>query len=214
MKKKILLLIISVFLLSGCTYINKVSYDELITSVVTSNYNLYNTNKTGYKYYLPNGLESVSSNDFNEVINDSVYNYYLYVDVVSYFNRVISEYTVNNSAYYSNKINFEDKYGYIEINKQKNNKYFIEIMYNYAKIEVMVDEGDLNRVITNSIIILSSISYNNEILANIVGDNIFEFNEEEFNIFKVKRENSNYLEVESQNIYEDIEEDVDPDLVD
>ena len=87
-------------------------------------------------------------------------------------------------------------------------------MYNYAKIEVMVDEGDLNRVITNSIIILSSISYNNEILANIVGDNIFEFNEEEFNIFKVKRENSNYLEVESQNIYEDIEEDVDPDLVD
>ena len=78
----------------------------------------------------------------------------------------------------------------------------------------MVDEGDLNRVITNSIIILSSISYNNEILANIVGDNIFEFNEEEFNIFKVKRENSNYLEVESQNIYEDIEEDVDPDLVD
>ena len=213
MKKKIILLL-GAFLLTGCTYINKVSYDEIITSVVTSNYNLYNENKTGYKYYLPNGLDSISNNDFNEVISDSKYNYYLYVDVVSYYNRVISDYEINNSAYFSNKINFEDKFGYIEINKQKNNKYFIEIMYNYAKIEVMVDKSDLNRAITNSIIMLSSISYNNEILANIVGDNIFEFNEEEFNIFKVKRENSNYLDVESQNIYEDVEEDVDPDLVD
>ena len=214
MIKKIIILFIGILLLTGCTYINKASYDELITSIVASNYHLVNQYRTGYKYYLPNGLDVINVSEYNEQLSDSKYNYYLYVDIVSYYNRIISDYEVNNNAIYSNKIDYEDKFGYIEINQQKNNKYFIEIMYNYAKIEVMVDKQDINNVVANSIIMLSSISYNNEILANIVGENIFEFNEEEFNIFKAKRENSNYLEVESQNIYEDVEEDIDPDLVD
>lgn len=214
MKKRIILFMICTFLLCGCTYINKTSYKDIITSVVTSEYNLINEYHTGYKYYMPNGLDSIMVSNFNEKLNDGKYNYYLYVDVVSYYNRVINEYEINTNAYYSDKINFEDKFGYIEINRQENNKYFIEIMYNYAKIEVIVDECDLNKVITNSIIVLSSISYNNEILSNIVGENIFDFNDEEFNIFKVKRQSSNYLEVESQNIYENVEEEIDPDLVD
>ena len=214
MKKRFFLLIICMIVLCGCTYINKASYNDLIVSVVTSEYNLVNEYRTGYKYYIPSGVDSILVSDFNEKLNDGKYNYYLYVDVVSYYNRVINEYEVNNVAYYSNKIDFEDKYGYIEINRQENNKYFIEIMYNYAKIEVIVDECDLNKAITNSIIMLSSISYNNEILSNVVGENIFEFNDEEFNIFKVKRQSSNFLEVESQNIYENVEEEIDPDLVD
>ena len=38
---------------------------------------------------------------------------------------------------------------------------------------------------------------------------------EEFNIFKARKDTSNFLEVESNNIYEDIEDnEVDPDLVD
>ena len=208
------LLFISVILLTGCTYVNNVSYEELITSVVTSSYNLTNQYHKGYKYYLPNGLYPENISDFNELLSDGNNKYYLYVDVVSYYNRVINEYEKNDNAFYSDKINFEDKFGYIEINKQQNEKYFIEIMYNYAKIEVIVDKCDINKAITNSIIMLSSVSYNNEILKNVIDENIFEFNEEEFNIFKVKRETSNYLEVESQNIYEDVEEDIDPDLVD
>lgn len=214
MKRRFILFMICMTFLCGCTYINKASYNDLIVSVVTSEYNLVNEYRTGYKYYIPNGVDSILVSDFNEKLNDGKYNYYLYVDVVSYYNRVINEYEVNNVAYYSNKIDFEDKYGYIEINRQENNKYFIEIMYNYAKIEVIVDECDLNKAITNSIIMLSSISYNNEILSNVVGENIFEFNDEEFNIFKVKRQSSNFLEVESQNIYENVEEEIDPDLVD
>ena len=214
MKKKITLLGIMILLLTGCTSINNISYQEIITSVVTSNYELTNTYRKGYKYYLPNGMDSVNTKDFNEIIEDKYYNYYLYVDAVSYYNRVIEDYQKDDNAYYSEKINFEDKFGYIEVNKQKNDKYFIEIMYNYAKIEVIVDEKDLNKAICNSIIILSSINYNNDILSNIVGDNILEFNEEVLDIFKAKKEKSNFLEVEENNVYEDVEEEKDPDLVD
>ena len=214
MKKKITLLGIMILLLTGCTSINNISYQEIITSVVTSNYELTNTYRKGYKYYLPNGMDSVNTKDFNEIIEDKYYNDYLYVDAVSYYNRVIEDYQKDDNAYYSEKINFEDKFGYIEVNKQKNDKYFIEIMYNYAKIEVIVDEKDLNKAICNSIIILSSINYNNDILSNIVGDNILEFNEEVLDIFKAKKEKSNFLEVEENNVYEDVEEEKDPDLVD
>ena len=215
MKKKIILMIISLIILSGCTYINNEEYSELLSSVITSDYELFNTYRSGYKYYLPNGLNTIDIKDFNEKLKDKKYSYYLYVDVVSYYNRVVEEYQIDNNAYYSYKINYEDKFGYLEVNKVKSNKYFVEIMYNYAKIEVIVDEHDLNKTIANSIIMLSSISYNNDILANIVGDNVLQFNEEEFNIFKAKKDTSNFLEVESNNIYEEIEEtEVDPDLVD
>ena len=215
MKKRIVLMVTCLLLLSGCTYIDNEEYADLLTSVITSNYELYNTYRNAYKYYLPNGLDVVDIKDFNEKIRDKNYSYYLYIDVVSYYNRVVEEYEINNNAYYSFKINYEDKFGYLEVNKVKSNKYFVEIMYNYAKIEVIVDEHDINKVIANSIIILSSISYNNDILANIVGDNVLQFNEEEFNIFRAKKDTSNFLEVESNNIYEEIEDtEVDPDLVD
>ena len=213
MKKKLTLIILMLFTITGCTYINKTDYNELITSVVTSNYNLINEYRTGYKYYLPNGLSSSNIKDFNEILQSSKYNYYLYVDVVSYYNRVIEEFETDSNSYISNKINFADKYGYIEVNKKPNNKYFIEIMYNYAKIEVIVEEDDLNKAITNSIIILSSITYNNDILTNIVGDNVLEFSEEEFNIFRARKDSSNFLDVDD-NVEEEVEEEIDPDLVD
>ena len=211
--KKILLLIVCLFLVSGCTKIKDITYDEIITSVVTSKYDIVNTYRTGYKYYIPSGMSSITSKDYNEIISCANYDYYLYVDVVSYYNRVINEYNIDTSAYYSNAINFEDKYGYIEINKQKNGKYLVEIMYNYAKIEVMVEESDLKVAATNAMIILSSINFNSNILESLVGDNVLEFNDETFNIFQAKKKESNYLDVEASDIYED-EELVDPDLVD
>lgn len=36
------------------------------------------------------------------------------------------------------------KFGYVEVNLLKNDKYLVEIMYNYAKIEVIVDKSNLN----------------------------------------------------------------------
>ena len=215
MKKKITILFLSLILLTGCTNINKADYKEIITSSVTSKYNITNAYRTGYSYYLPSGISSTNSKYYNETLEDSTNTYYFYVDVVSYYNRVIEEYTINPNAYYSEKINYEDKYGYIEINQQKNNKYLIEIMYNYAKIEVIVDSNKINEAITNSIVILSSINYNKDILANIIGDNVLRFNEEKFDIFKTKKTDSDFLDVEQNNIYNDNDiKEEDPDLID
>jgi hypothetical protein len=215
MKKKVIIMLIIIFFTAGCVKINNLNYDEIINNIISSKYNLNNQYRTGYKYYLPNGVIATNSKDYNEALADEFNNYYLYVDVVSYYNRVISEYTIDPTAFYSTKINYEDKYGYLEINKQQNNKYLIEIMYNYAKIEMIVDYNNIKESITNAIIILSSIQYNNDILANLVGDNVLQFNEEEFNIFQVKKDASNFLDVESNNIYEDTPdaETEDPDLV-
>src|SRR5574344_319439 len=215
MKKKIILIIALLLIVTGCTKINDLNYNDIISSVVTSKYNLANQFRTGYKYYLPNGMSSIDSKDFNETLSSGDIKYYLYVDVVSYYNRVVEEYQTDENAYYSNKINYEDKYGYLEVNKQDNNKYFIEIMYNYAKIELIVDENKINEGITNAIIILTCMDYNNNVLANIVGDNVLQFNEEEFNIFQAKKQESDFLDVESNNVYDnssDVKPD-DPDLI-
>ena len=209
MKKFILIL--AVIILTGCTSIDNVSYDEIISEIVSSKYEIYNENRSGYKYYTPSNISSNDTIDYNEILEDDSYRYYFYVDVVSYYNRVIESYEVDNNAFYSKAINYQDKFGYIEINEVSNNKYLLEIMYNYAKIEVIVDKYDLPKVISNSLIILSSVKYNSEILETIVGENILTSKEIEFNIFETKKTESNFLEVEANNIY--VEEENDPDLI-
>lgn len=209
MKKIVLILII--IMLTGCVNIQKISYDDIINNVVSSKYEIYNENRSGYKYYTPSNITSVNTVDYNEILEDDLYQYYFYVDVVSYYNRVIETYEVDNNAYFSEAINYQDKFGYIEINKVSDKKYLLEIMYNYAKIEVIVDEYNLNKAISNSLIILSSVKYNSEILDTIVGENILTSKEIEFNIFETKKTESNFLEVEANNIY--VEEENDPDLI-
>ncbi len=209
MKK--IILILAVIILTGCTSIDNVSYDEIISEIVSSKYEIYNENRSGYKYYTPSNISSNDTIDYNEILEDDSYRYYFYVDVVSYYNRVIESYEVDNNAFYSKAINYQDKFGYIEINEVSNNKYLLEIMYNYAKIEVIVDKYDLPKAISNSLIILSSVKYNSEILETIVGENILTSKEIEFNIFETKKTESNFLEVEANNIY--VEEENDPDLI-
>ena len=209
MKK--IILILSVIILTGCTNVNNMSYDEIVNTIVSSKYEIYNENRSGYKYYTPSNISSSNTIDYNEILEDDTYRYYFYVDVISYYNRVIESYEVDNNAFYSKAINYQDKFGYIEINEVSNNKYLLEIMYNYAKIEVIVDKYDLSKAISNSLIILSSVKYNSEILETIVGENILTSKEIEFNIFETKKTESNFLEVEANNIY--VEEENDPDLI-
>ena len=209
MKK--IILILAVIILTGCTSIDNVSYDEIISEIVSSKYEIYNENRSGYKYYTPGNISSNDTIDYNEILEDDSCRYYFYVDVVSYYNRVIESYEVDNNAFYSKAINYQDKFGYIEINEVSNNKYLLEIMYNYAKIEVIVDKNDIPKAISNSLIILSSVKYNSEILETIVGENILTSKEIEFNIFETKKTESNFLEVEANNIY--VEEENDPDLI-
>lgn len=219
MKRFILIAI--VLLASGCTNINKnltskddidKNFNTLQANITDSNYEMYNNYRTGYKYYTPKGLYVRGGSEYNEIINSRKYSYHLYVDVISFYNRVISKYEEDNKALYSKQINNKDKFGYVEINELKNDRYLLEIMYNYAKIEVIVDKSDLEVAFANSMIILSSVKYNNDILTNLVGENVLTSKEIEFNIFETKKTESNFLEVEANNDYK--EETNDPDLID
>ena len=185
MKKKFILLSLLIcILLTGCKSVQDMSLKEIIDKKVNRTVETYNTYRKGYKYFLPSGLGVVESTDYNEVLRDENYRYYLYIDAVSYFNKVIETYEVSEEAYVSMPINYNIKYGYLEITKKAEDKYFIEIMYNYAKIEVIVKEKDINVVVSNSMNILSSIKFNDNILKTLLGDETSQLNEFEFNIFE------------------------------
>lgn len=76
-------------------------------------------------------------------------------------------------------------------------------MYNYAKIEVIVDKISLNEAMLSIINILKSVEYNDSIIANLMGDDILNFSEVEFNIFNTKGNESNYLTVDDDTTKED-----------
>ena len=207
--KKTLILIIITFLLVGCTPIQKMEVNEIVDELTKVDNNLYNEIRTGYKFYVPSGLKNIQSKEFNEIVTDNYHNYYIYIDAVSYFNKVNKNYEINKKAYYSNSLIKGDKFGYVEINQFKSGEYLLEIMYNYAKIEVIVEEASLKKVVAYSINILSSINYNDNVIENMMGNNVLQFKETEFDIFETRRNDENYLNYEET---ESVVEDVIPDM--
>ena len=196
MKKKfVILLIVISFILCGCKDVHKMDVDEIIDKSVSRNVDVYNKYRKGYKYNLPVGLTVKGSMDYNEEIFDGKYTYYLFVDAVSYYNKVIDTYEISEEPYISMPISFEDKYGYLEINKLEDGNYFIEIMYNYAKIEVIVKEYDVNLGVANSISILTSVHFNDNVLKTMLDEETLQFKEYDFNIFETtsNTEDSEYL---------------------
>ena len=192
--KKLIILIVCFTLLCGCTKINNDNINNIINSVVSSDNDRANQYRNGYKFYLPNNLSTIKIDDKNNVFKENDIKYYMFVDIVSYYHKVENKYQVNEKAYYSSLINYNNKSGYVEVNV-KNDKYLIEIMYNYAKIEVMVDKDMINETIANSLIILSSIKYNDDIINNLMGKNILNYREETFTIFDKEKNDSDFLEV-------------------
>ena len=211
MKKIILIIIILVFT-AGCTNINKLSYDDIVNNITTisTKDNIY---RTGYSYYLPRGMKVADSTLYNEVIEDANSKYYLYVDVVSFYKKITKEYEINNNAIYSSKINYNDKFGYVEVNLLKNDKYLVEIMYNYAKIEVIVDKKDIKLSMISAISILRSIEYNDNIIANLLEDDVLNYAEEEMDIFNTNGNDNETVLIDPDD-YKPVEEIVpDTDLI-
>ena len=209
--KKILIIICLLFI-TGCSDVRKLSYDDIINNIATRA-NKDNVYRTGYSYYLPRGMRVSDSTLYNESITDARYKYYLYVDIVSYYKKVTKDYTINSNALVSKKLEYDGKFGYVEVNLLKNDKYLVEIMYNYAKIEVIVDKSNLNEAMLSIINILKSVEYNDSIIANLMGDDILNFSEEEFNIFNTKGSESNYLTVDKDASKEEDTKIPDPDLI-
>lgn len=212
--KKIVLLLCLVVLLTGCNIetINNDNIDSIVRSVLTKDIDLANSYFTGYKYYLPRGLKLVNKKEYNAKLISGQNSYYLFVDVIAYYNKVQPKFVPSNS-YYSKELNYNNKKGYIEITKYKD-LYFVEIMYNYAKIETLVSKDDLSTTIINACYILSSIDFNDKVIETLIGDNVLDYKETIYDIFGPHKDADDYLNYSDEYLYEYNDKKDDSDILD
>lgn len=207
MKK--LIIVACLLLLTGCTIvrIDTNNLDNTVNIILSKKNDLYNRVGKGYKYYVPRGVTYIDTNELNEKLYSNGTYYYLYIDAVSYYHNISKSYKENKNVYYSRKISINKKEGYLEINK-RGNKYLIEFMYNYAKIEALVDEKNIKETILNSSYILSTVKFNNNVIKLMLNENYFINKEEKYNIFKTKKQDSgDFLEYDADyDPEEDVEE--------
>ena len=109
-----------------------------------------------------------------------------------------------NASYFRNVEFNLDEDAYLEINKI-NDRYLIEFMYNYAKIEAMVYEEDINDVVLNSTYILSTIKFNKNVIKLMLNDEYFVNKEEKYDIFSSKIDVTDNLEYHINNYIENKE---------
>ena len=213
--KKILLIILSCFILFGCTNLKDVSYDEIMNNLTLAPKRA-NVHRQGYQFFIPQGMQVKKAGVSYAILSSNNIDYYLYVDLISYNVKDDSfTYEINKDALYSTTLTYQDKKGYVEVKLQENNQYLIEIMYNYAKIEVMVDENKVKEVLSNSATILNSIRYDDLIIKDLLADDNLDYTEEKFNMFDDIKENTNVLDYsDSTNQVEDKEKVKDTDYVD
>ena len=207
--KKLFILVLSTLFLCGCTNIYSSSIEKITNDALNAKRVYANTVRIGYKYYKPQQMSVIDITNYNEVLRSDDILYYLYIDIVSYFNKTNNDYTENDISYYSKTIKHKDKQGYIEINELEDNQYLIEIMYNYAKIEVMVDKKRINEAIAFSLSILSTIKYNDIVITNELGKDVFNSYEETIDLFQKTKKDSNTLKYVEDNRYD---KDVIPDM--
>lgn len=197
MKKIIVLLSIVLLSITGCsiTRLDDEDIEKNISILLSEKVNITNVNFEGYNYFVPSGLKFLNKEDYNAIFKDRFENkYYLYVDVIAYYHKIENTYKVNKDAYYSDKFEYRKKSGYIEINRVSD-KYFVEYVFNYGKMEALVSKDDLVRVVNNMSYILRSIDYNDKVLDSLVGENVLSYAEETFSLFETEASQDDFLDV-------------------
>lgn len=197
MKKLVILLSMVMLFMTGCsiTKLDNTDIGKNMKTILSQNNKMYNVYYSGYKYYLPKGISFVNKDDYNAVLSDSHGNkYYMFVDAISYYYKIDNTYKVNSNSHYSKIINYNDKSGYIQID-EVNEKYFIQFVYNYVKIEGYVDKNELASCVNNMSYILRSVKFNKTIVESLVGEEVSEYKEENFSLFKADASTESFLDV-------------------
>ena len=163
MKKMTILLLL--VLTAGCSAvrIDTSSIDNILNVVLSKNNNLYNRIGKGYKYYIPRGVTYMDTDDLNDKLYSNGINYYLYIDVISYYNRVKTNYKENKNAYYS------------------------------KKIEALVEKEEIEDVVLNASYILSTVKFNDNIIKIMLNEEYFTNKEETYDVFSSKTSDTNFL---------------------
>lgn len=212
MKRKFLiLLLIGLFSLCGCSNIKNMNTDSLLNELANKT-GKYNEVNRAFKYYLPSGLSIDSYDDYNAVFSSANYKYYLYVDLISYYNKKDLKFEKNDNIYYSRLLFKDDKLGVIDVTNDSD-ECFVKVTYNYATIETKVNLLDLNETISNIMIILSSINYNDAVIKNILTNESKVEDDEVVEVFDNKKNDNSSLDVEEDEYSGNEEEDYDPDVI-
>ena len=204
--KKVILIFSLVLVLTGCSIvrIDTSNIDNILNVILTKDNKLYNQVGQGYKYYLPGGVTYIDSDDLNDILYCNGTYYYLYVDMISYYYNTEFDYKENQAAYYSKIISTKDgfKYsGYLQI-VEKDGLYYLEFVYNHAKIEAIVDKESLNNTVLNASYILSTIKYNQDIVKLMLEDDYFTNKTGKYNDYYSKDESEKFV-LEKENTMEE-----------
>lgn len=197
MKRLIVLLSIVTLFVTGCS-VSKLDNNDIgknMKTLLSKKVNLYNVYYEGYKYYLPKGISFIDKEDYNAILKDSDGNkYYMYVDAISYYHKVKNNYEVNDNSHYSKIIDYNKKSGYIQVD-EIDSKYFIQFVFNYSKMEAYVKKDDLSQVVTNMCSILRTVKFNDAVLESLIGENVLNYKEEDYTLFKADSSKESFLDV-------------------
>lgn len=199
MKKVLFTLLVLVFFVTGCqiTKINTQSVNDIFNTILYVDDKLSNVYMDGYEFYLPKGMKIIDKHDYNLKIEDNNNYYYLYIDTIAYHYQTENSYTEKKNHFYSHKINYQNKSGFIDV-VDDGDYYFVVIMYNYAKVETYIKKADFDSSIMNICYMLRSVRYNDKVISEHIGNNNMLFQEENFNIFDSKKESDNFLKYEAE----------------
>lgn len=192
--KKIFVLLALIFLVTGCTNITDDNLEKVVDNVLTSNVNLKNQFFSGYQYYLPREVSLIDKFDYNTILLYKSNKIYLYVDVISYYHKTEEKYQLNDDTYFSKLLENGNKKGYINIH-EKDDLYYIEMEYNYGKIETYSKKENLTNTVINSLYILKTLKFNNVVIESLIGENKIEYKEEKFDLFKSDSNDDEYLDI-------------------
>ena len=203
MKKFIIIL--SSLLLVGCssTVTSNQTYESLIMNTLESEITHYNTLGKGFKYYKPRDFSLYTDDEFNHILLNKSNKYYLNIDINGYYNKYEHEFSINPEIEYSKNFKYNDILGFLEITKGKNDYFYLKMMYNYSYIEVQVKEKELKPAVVNSIIILSSIKYNDKVIENFISTGDLSSKETTYEIKKPNssKQKKNILDVYEKDMY-------------
>lgn len=193
--KKIFVLLALVFLITGCSVkvMPKDDLEKVIDNVLTSNDKLRNQYFEGYTFYMPREVSLVDKYDYNVTLVHKNTKMYLYVDIISYHHKVKKDYELKEDIYFSQLLKHGKKKGIINITEKEDN-YYVEIEYNYGKIEAYTNKENLTTIVMNSLYILKTLDFNDVVIDSLIGENKIEYKEEKYNL-KVSESEEEYLGV-------------------
>jgi len=210
-KKRLVLFVVIALILTGCTRITD-NLDEIIQATMSKQNMAVNTVSTGYELYIPIGVKQVTDSEYNQKFKIRNQYIYLYVDTVSYYYKNTLNYkNEENYDYYFKEIQFDDKIGYVGINKISDDEFFCEIVYNYSKIEFYSNKNDLAFVLANSLIIQSSIKFNDNLIAIELESKLDDGREIKYELDKPKNTESTFSQYLQEYVTEEDVEVVLPD---